>query len=211
MASPRRISGASSISGYYSDDRASFSQESGYFATTKPQHWRYSYRRCKISFFFFVNGNGIAKCCTSCVVTRFDDVDFVCNLDEEEQRDNSHNSASTSAAAAAAAATSSVDSRRGGAGSRKGSHDSVGGSGSRSNSLIIVSGSHQLPWRKESVTIISEPINEQEDDEEAKFEEGEDEENKKIGRKDDDDDGNWQNIFFFRFHEVLDGYPTQKK
>ena len=74
-------------------------------------------------------------------------------IDEEEQRDNSQNSGSS---------THGNGLRNPGA--RKGSHDSVASSsgGGRSNSLISSHG----PWRKESVTIINESINEQEDDEE---------------------------------------------
>ncbi|XP_071743969.1 ras-specific guanine nucleotide-releasing factor 2-like isoform X3 [Lepeophtheirus salmonis] len=42
---PRRISGASSVSGYCSDERGSFSTEGGLTPHMKPQHWRYSFRR----------------------------------------------------------------------------------------------------------------------------------------------------------------------
>lgn len=46
----RRISGASSVSGYCSDDKASFSNDNGYLGygvSGKTQHWRYSFRKCK--------------------------------------------------------------------------------------------------------------------------------------------------------------------
>ena len=43
--SPRRISGASSASGYYSDDRERASFDSTAHGSMKSQHWRYSFRR----------------------------------------------------------------------------------------------------------------------------------------------------------------------
>ena len=47
-SSPRRISGASSVSGYYSEDRDRGSIDSGVHGAYKSQHWRYSFRRCEI-------------------------------------------------------------------------------------------------------------------------------------------------------------------
>ena len=45
--SPRRISAASTASGYYSDDKERASFDSGVHGNYKSQHWRYSFRRCK--------------------------------------------------------------------------------------------------------------------------------------------------------------------
>ena len=45
--SPRRISAASSASGYYSDDKERTSFDAGVHGSYKSQHWRYSFRRCK--------------------------------------------------------------------------------------------------------------------------------------------------------------------
>ena len=47
-SSPRRISGASSGSGYYSNDRERTSIDSGVHGQYKSQHWRYSFRRCEV-------------------------------------------------------------------------------------------------------------------------------------------------------------------
>ena len=52
--SPRRISAASSASGYYSDDKERTSFDGGGHGSYKSQHWRYSFRRCKQSLILVI-------------------------------------------------------------------------------------------------------------------------------------------------------------
>lgn len=167
-ASPRRISGASTVSGYFSDDhRPSFSgsQESG----GKPQHWRYSYRRCReIS-----------------MIEKFERK-FLVLADEEEQRDNSNSLSLDGGGGGGGGGRLTASGRL--PGQRKGSHDSV--CSGRSNSIISSS------WRKESVTIIehAEPINEGEDDDDGGSSAG-----KAGANVDDDEDGGEDKNYVFLY------------
>ena len=52
--SPRRISGASTASGYYSDDKDRHTSIDSGSGTAKSQHWRYSFRKCKINIFIIL-------------------------------------------------------------------------------------------------------------------------------------------------------------